>query len=216
MSTKCLARTVPGRVEKSLLCEPGFESRLGGRENRRAKMMGCLRKTKLWLGLESTGNSDYQNGIGFETAYENLVHKIDFEVEIKFTRMQWTMQDTPLCAVRTSCSRHHEVVFRGSNIVRKPFATNCCCCCLFDQRKHILTTRFKIFQSPGCTREDSGYILRASSTPQELKNEVTGCVRNARVKPRAFSFIFIGGALWWHELLSCLIYSSSSAVGRGH
>ena len=42
MSTKCKAQTVAGRVEKSLLCDPGSELRLGGRDNRRAKIINGM------------------------------------------------------------------------------------------------------------------------------------------------------------------------------
>ena len=41
---QCKARTVVGRGGKRLLCDPGSELRLGGRDNRRAKIINGMRK----------------------------------------------------------------------------------------------------------------------------------------------------------------------------
>ena len=43
---KYKARAVVGRGEKSLLCDPGSELRLGGRENRRAKIINGMEQKK--------------------------------------------------------------------------------------------------------------------------------------------------------------------------
>ena len=43
---KMKARTVVGRGEKSLLCDPGSELRLGGGEKRRAKTINGMEKKK--------------------------------------------------------------------------------------------------------------------------------------------------------------------------
>ena len=58
---KCKARTIVGRREKSLLCDPGSELRLGGRENRRAKITNEMEnknknKKVLFTTLETTVN----------------------------------------------------------------------------------------------------------------------------------------------------------------